>query len=236
MVRISKDMLEAAGQFTNAVKDREIDLRDYKIGVIENLGATLDQFDVIDFTDNDIQKLGGFPRLLRLKTLLLSNNRVTRIAPGLETSIAGLEEINFTNNKLADLVHLKPLSTLPNLTRLSLIQNPVARLKHYRAFVIRTLPNVKVLDFHKVKDAERIAAAELFSGDVGAALYATLSKSTALVTASTNAPAGGAASKAISTKSAEEMQRIKEAIKNATSDAELQAAEQMLKDAVAMEE
>ena len=27
MVRISKDMLEAAGQFTNAVKDREIDLR-----------------------------------------------------------------------------------------------------------------------------------------------------------------------------------------------------------------
>jgi U2 small nuclear ribonucleoprotein A' len=202
--------------------------------VVENLGATLDQFDVIDFTDNEIQKVGGFPRLLRLKTLLMSSNRVVRIATGLEESIAGLEEINLTNNKLTELAHLKPLVTLPNLTRLSFIQNPVARLKHYRSFVIYTLPNIKILDFHKVKDAERVAAGELFAGDEGAALYATLSKSTAV--AAVGSSVGAAKAKAVLTKSAEEMQRIKEAIKNATSDAELQAAEQMLKDAVAMEE
>ncbi|KAK1327900.1 hypothetical protein QTO34_012809 [Cnephaeus nilssonii] len=34
----------------------------YKIPVIENLGATLDQFDAIDFSDNEIRKLDGFPR------------------------------------------------------------------------------------------------------------------------------------------------------------------------------
>ena len=48
----------------------------YKIPVIENLGATLDQFDIMDFSDNDIRKLDGFPLLKRLKTLLLNNNRI----------------------------------------------------------------------------------------------------------------------------------------------------------------
>lgn len=35
-----------------------------------------DQFDVMDFSDNDIRKLDGFPKLKRLKTLLLNNNRI----------------------------------------------------------------------------------------------------------------------------------------------------------------
>ena len=48
----------------------------YKIPVIENLGATLDQFDTIDFSENDIRKLDGFPLLRRLKCLLLNNNRI----------------------------------------------------------------------------------------------------------------------------------------------------------------
>lgn len=48
----------------------------YKIPQIENMGATLDQFDTIDFSDNDIRKLDGFPQLPRLKCLLLNNNRI----------------------------------------------------------------------------------------------------------------------------------------------------------------
>lgn len=51
-------------------------LSGYKIPVIENLGATLDQFDAIDFSDNEIRKLDGFPLLRRLKTLLMNNNRL----------------------------------------------------------------------------------------------------------------------------------------------------------------
>jgi len=49
----------------------------YKIPEIQNLGATLDQFDTIDFSDNDLRKLAGFPYLGRLKQLLLNNNRIT---------------------------------------------------------------------------------------------------------------------------------------------------------------
>jgi len=35
-----------------------------------------DQFDTVDFSDNDIRKLDGFPLLKRLKTMLLNNNRI----------------------------------------------------------------------------------------------------------------------------------------------------------------
>ena len=40
------------------------------------MGATLDQFDTIDFSDNDLRKLDGFPLLVRLKALHFNNNRI----------------------------------------------------------------------------------------------------------------------------------------------------------------
>ena len=61
---------------------------------MENLAATNDQFACIDLTDNDITKLDELPQLLRLETLMLANNRISRITkdfaqlcPKLETVI-----------------------------------------------------------------------------------------------------------------------------------------------------
>jgi Leucine-rich repeat (LRR) protein len=42
------------------------------------------QFDSIDLSDNGVGKLEGFPKLPRLKVLLLSNNRISKIARQLE--------------------------------------------------------------------------------------------------------------------------------------------------------
>lgn len=56
---------------------QSIENLDQKISVIENLGATLNQFDTIDFTNNDIRKLDGFPLLPKLKTIYLANNHIT---------------------------------------------------------------------------------------------------------------------------------------------------------------
>ena len=46
--------------------------------------AAQNQFDSIDLSDNAVVKLEGFPRMLRLKQLLLNNNRISRIAKKLE--------------------------------------------------------------------------------------------------------------------------------------------------------
>ena len=43
MVKCTPELIEGAGQYINPVRDRELDLRGYKIPVIENLGTTLDQ-------------------------------------------------------------------------------------------------------------------------------------------------------------------------------------------------
>ena len=83
MVKCTPDLIEGAGQYINPVRDRELDLRGYKIPVIENLGSTLDQFDTIDFSDNEIRKLDGFPHLTRVKSLLLNNNRIVRLTEGI---------------------------------------------------------------------------------------------------------------------------------------------------------
>ena len=68
MVKLTVDLIEGAGQYINPIRDRELDLRlfnifpahtifcrGYKIPVIENLGTTMDQFDCIDFSDNEIR-------------------------------------------------------------------------------------------------------------------------------------------------------------------------------------
>uniref|UniRef100_A0A8C9Q424 Small nuclear ribonucleoprotein polypeptide A' n=1 Tax=Spermophilus dauricus TaxID=99837 RepID=A0A8C9Q424_SPEDA len=123
----------------------------YKIPVIENLGATLDQFDAIDFSDNEIRKLDGFPLLRRLKTLLVNNNRICRIGEGLDQALPCLTELILTNNSLVELGDLDPLASLKSLTYLSILRNPVTNKKHYRLYVIYKVPQVRVLDFQKVK-------------------------------------------------------------------------------------
>ena len=56
-MRITPDLVAQSPQFTNPLMDREIKLRAYKIPAIENLGATQDQFDTVDLSDNEIRKL-----------------------------------------------------------------------------------------------------------------------------------------------------------------------------------
>jgi U2 small nuclear ribonucleoprotein A' len=41
-------------------------------------------------------------------------------------------------------------------------QNPVSKIKHYRLYTIHTVPGLRVLDFTRIKDKERAAAAKVF--------------------------------------------------------------------------
>ena len=138
-----------------------------KISVIENLGATQDGFDTLgeakgsnkklkffqttDLSDNEIQKLENFPLLRRLRTLFLHNNHISSVAPKLGESLPKLESLFLTNNKFETLVDLNPLRELSSLKMLSLVNNPVTKLKNYRVYVVHLLPQLRVLDYLKVK-------------------------------------------------------------------------------------
>lgn len=113
--------------------------------------------------DNDIQKLGNFPNLVKCRQLYICNNRVSYIASDLHSKLPNLEEICLSNNDVRSLSNIKRLEKCTCLKYLSLLRNPVVLEKHYRRFVIFTLPQVKFLDFNRIKDAERQDAKNFFT-------------------------------------------------------------------------
>lgn len=163
MVRLTADLIWKSPHFFNAIKERELDLRGNKIAVIENLGATEDQFDTIDLSDNEIVKLENFPYLNRLGTLLINNNRITRINPNIGEFLPKLHTLVLTNNRLVNLVELDPLASLPKLQFLSLLDNNITKKPNYRLYVIHKLKQLRLLDFKKVKQKERLEAEHLFA-------------------------------------------------------------------------
>ncbi len=50
------------------------------------------------------------------------------------------------------LFYQEPLSSVKTLTMLSLLHNAVVSKPNYRLFVIHKFPNLRVLDFKKVKE------------------------------------------------------------------------------------
>ncbi|XWS41149.1 hypothetical protein CRYUN_Cryun17cG0055600 [Craigia yunnanensis] len=163
MVKLTADLIWKSPHFFNALKERELDLRGNKIAVIENMGATEDQFDTIDLSDNEIVKLDNFPYLNRLGTLLINNNRITRINPNIGEFLPKLHSLVLTNNRLVNLVEIDPLSSLPKLQFLSLLDNNITKKPNYRLYVIHKLKSLRILDFKKVKAKERLEAENLFA-------------------------------------------------------------------------
>lgn len=151
MVRLNADLIWKSPHFFNAIKERELDLRGNKIAIIENIGATEDQFDTIDLSDNEIVKLENFPFMNRLGTLLINNNRITRINPNLGEFLPKMHTLVLTNNRLTSLAEIDPLASLPKLQFLSLLDNTVTKQPDYRLYVIHKLKHLRLLDFKKVK-------------------------------------------------------------------------------------
>ncbi|KAI8610369.1 leucine-rich repeat-domain-containing protein [Chytriomyces sp. MP71] len=183
-MKLDYDVLSNATSFLDAASDRCLDLRDLKIPKVENLAVTKDTNDTIDLTNNDIPVLSAadFPPMLRLTTLLLSNNRylqnlafpqlttthlihsIAAIDAKLHKQLPNIHSLILSNNHLQELGDLNPLEGFSKLIRLALVGNPVCAKKNYRLWVIFKCPSVRVLDFRRVKDAEREAANALFSG------------------------------------------------------------------------
>jgi len=227
-MRLTPELIESGYQYINkATRDRELDMRAYKITVIENMGATLDQFDAIDFSDNDIRKLDGFPLLVRLKTLYMNNNRVSRIADDLHESIPNLSTLVMTNNHIQELGDIEPLAAFKRLECLSLLNNPITTKKHYRHYVIHKLPNVRVLDFRRVRLKEQTEAKELFKGSKGKQLEKEIGVKSKTFIPGVNESAAKETNRPIHTPA--EVEAIKAAIAKAQTLEEIERLNQLLK-------
>ncbi|CAG9465217.1 unnamed protein product [Pedinophyceae sp. YPF-701] len=163
--RLTVDLVMSSPQYMNTCREYEIDLRGNRVTVIENLGVTKNQFDSMDLSDNSVVKLEGFPLLPRLRCVYLNNNRLVRIAKDLHQSLPNLETLILTNNSLTRLQDVANLAPLAKLKHLSLLDNPVSRKPGYRLFAVACLPQLRWLDFKKVTQREREAAAKEFGAE-----------------------------------------------------------------------
>jgi len=200
-----------------------------KIPNIENLGGTNDAYECIDLSDNDLIKLANFPPLKRLRTLLLMNNRISRLADDVFDPLPHLISVTLTGNKLEKLVDLEPLTKLKTLERLSLMENPVVKVKHYRPYmIIKCSKTLRVLDFNRIKDKERKAAGLLFAHDRGKKLLEEIAPPRVIKDIS-DKPDQGAAKLG---PSPEVIERIKRAIAEAETIEEVTRLERALKSGV----
>lgn len=71
-----------------------------------------------------------------LQTLLAGNNKIARIGSGFAKSLPNLESLVLVGNQLTTLRDLDELSKLPKLHSLVLNENPVAKEKHYRLYLV----------------------------------------------------------------------------------------------------
>jgi len=236
MVKLTPELLGQVPSALNPIKERQLDLRGYKIPVIENLGVTKDQHDAIDLTDNSIITLGNFPLLKRLRTLLLANNRISAISPSIHLSVPNLTTLMLTNNNISELGDLEPLRELKALKYLSLLGNPVREKKWYREWLAWRLHALRVIDFQRIRDKERETGKSLFLTAEGLPTALATTISTTVTTASklavtTDEPKPAvSASKAGRLMSKEDADKVKAAIAKATSVEEIKRLERSLRE------
>lgn len=236
-MKLTVELLNASPSRMNAVKERELDLRGHKIPAIENLGTTKDQNDTIDFTDNALTSVSNLPLMKRLRTLLLSNNRISHISPSIHLSAPNLATLVFTNNQIAELGDLEPLQHLRFLQYLSLLGNPVRERKWYREWLAFRIKSLRVLDYTRIRDKERDTAKAVFLTEDGlltalaTTLSSTVSSQPGKQTLAIDEPRQGLPTgKAGRLMSDEERARVKLAIANAATSEEVARLERTLKE------
>lgn len=153
--------------------------------------------------------------------MFFNNNRIIRISEGLEHCIPNLETLMLTGNMLQELGDLDPLIPFEKLSSLCLLQNPVSAKPHYRQYLIYKMPQLKLLDFRKIKEKDREEAKLIFKSKKGKEILKEISKKA-------KASALGANGIDKPVLSASEREKIREAISNASSLEEVQRLSKLL--------
>lgn len=120
-----------------------------------------DYYEAIDLSNNDIQSLQSYSVLVRLKTLIVNRNKVSKVE-NISSFFPKLESLSLISNKIADFEQIAQLTHFKSLQRLFLINNPIAERKNYRELIAAKFPKLKVLDFQKITAVERNNGLRLF--------------------------------------------------------------------------
>ncbi|XP_064532715.1 centriolin isoform X1 [Pseudopipra pipra] len=157
---------------------------DKKFKYIENL-EKCSKLEILNLSNNQIEKMEKLDKLLKLRELNLSCNRISKIE-GIEQlqnlqklNLAGneiehipvwlgkklrsLRVLNLSQNRLSSLHDIAKLKPLQDLTSLFLADNPVGNLPHYCLYTIFHLRALENLDGQPVTNPDRQEALQRFN-------------------------------------------------------------------------
>lgn len=99
--------------------------------------------------------LKNFPKLPKLSTLALSDNRIVGSLSCLK-HCQQLTSLDLSGNNIKTIDALEPLASLTNLTSLDLFKCEVTECEEYRQKVFKLLPNLKYLDGYDCDGKEKV--------------------------------------------------------------------------------
>ncbi|XP_060590560.1 centriolin-like [Ruditapes philippinarum] len=119
----------------------------------------------LDLSNNCIVKIEGLENLTNLQILNLSGNIIEHIPIWMGKRLKSLRAFHIGRNRLESLSELAKLKPLPDLTQLTVAENPLAEFNHCRPYLVFHLRTLEVIDGQAVTDRERSAAKDRFEQD-----------------------------------------------------------------------
>lgn len=173
---------------------------------------------VLDLTNNELISIPDMRSRGDIHTLLLSMNQISvldgRLLPG------RIRNLVLANNNISTFEQLNGLKWAPTtLENVVLRGNQVCHLEGYREHVLGTVPSLKVMDFERVTQEERLRAQKANTSDA---------VPTAVVTGAKRDKSSELMHLVVSKMSEERRNELKEQLARATSLAEIARIEKLL--------
>ncbi|KPI89239.1 hypothetical protein ABL78_1662 [Leptomonas seymouri] len=126
--------------------------------------STLEDVKRLDLWGEGLADISFVAKLPNLEVLSLAANNVSSLKPLRKCS--SLEELYLRKNKINTLREVTMLSGMPKLTVLWMMDNPCAKHKYYRDFVLHCCQALRQLDSVSITAEERKASAKRLTSKV----------------------------------------------------------------------
>ncbi|KAM7144423.1 centriolin isoform 2-T6 [Macrochelys suwanniensis] len=139
-----------------------LNLSNNQIEKIEKLDKQL-KLHELNLSYNKISKIEGLEHMQNLQKLNLAGNEIEHIPVWVGKKLRSLRILNLRQNKISSLHDIAKLKPLKDLTSLFLADNPIVNLPHYRLYTIFHLRSLENLDGQPVTNHARQEALERFN-------------------------------------------------------------------------
>lgn len=180
-MRLTIDLLRQAPQITNAVSQRELDLRGLRVTSLDEHALVLlgDTFDCINLTSNALSSLEYFPLtntptgksavMQKVVTLIVHNNQLQKVSvASCVRALPNVRHFLADRNNFKTVHDLLFLKQWPALEIVSFERNPLFSTNpdgltndKIRAFLVYLCPNLKLINYERVREVDRRLAATM---------------------------------------------------------------------------